>query len=471
MTDTDTTPSSRTSGDGGLFGDVFSTPEMREVFDDAGLVQSWLDVEAALAQAQADSGLIPATAADAIANECHVGKFDLAELRRQREVADHPLVPTVWALADHCPPEVGGYVHWGATTQDIMDTGTVLQVRAALQIVEDRLWQLADAVSKLTVAHRSTLMAGRTHGQQAVPITFGFKTANWLFEAMVDIERLKGVRERVLVVEFAGAGGTLASVGDVAATVRTALAKRLGLGERPIAWHASRDALAETVSWVALVAGLCERIAQEVIALQRTEIAELEEAQPAGKVGSSTMPQKRNPMTAEGIVATARMARAMVAPALEALVGEHERDMSTWESEWDLLPRAFERCDGALRRTVWLVQTLRVDTAAMQRNLDRTGGLIVAEAVMMQLATRTGRQRAHDLVHAIAAAAFEQDLPFRDLLLADEHVVAALGHDGIQQALDPSRYLGTAADDADRVVQHYDRLRNERETTTKEPRP
>jgi 3-carboxy-cis,cis-muconate cycloisomerase len=448
-------PIPRSSGEGGLFGDVFSTREMREVFDDAGLVQSWLDVERALAEAQADVGLIPKDVAAAIATECDVEKFDLVELRQLREVADHPLVPTVWALADHCPPEVGGYVHWGATTQDIMDTGTVLQIRAGLAILESRLWKLTEAVARQVHEHRGTLMAGRTHGQHAVPITFGFKAASWLFEAMTDLERLSGIRQRVLVVQFAGASGTLASLGADGAAVRSALAKRLALGERPISWHSSRDALVDTVAWIGLVAGLCERIAQEVIALQRTEISEVEEAQPAGKVGSSTMPQKRNPMTAEGIVATARMARAMIAPAFEILVGEHERDMSTWESEWDLLPRAFERVDGALRRTVWLVETLRVDPVAMRRNLDGTGGLIAAEAVMMRLAHDMGRQRAHDLIHSIATASVERQVAFRDLLVADDQVLSALGADGIAAALDPTRYLGTAVDDADAVLAEY----------------
>jgi 3-carboxy-cis,cis-muconate cycloisomerase len=466
----DSTDQPRSSGDGGLFGDVFSTKEMREIFDDAGLVQSWLDVEGALALAQADVGLIPKAAADAIVAECKVEKFDLAELRRLREIADHPLVPTVWALAARCSPEVGGYVHWGATTQDIMDTGAVLQIRRALAILESRLQNLCAAIAQLVDEHQETVMAGRTHGQHAVPITFGFKVASWLFEAMTDLERLAAIKERVLVVEFAGASGTLASVGSHGAAIRSALGKQLGLGERPISWHASRDAFVETVAWIGLVAGLCERIAQEVIALQRTEIAEVEESQPAGKVGSSTMPQKRNPMTAEGIVATARMARSMIAPAFETLAGEHERDMSTWESEWDLLPRAFERADGALNRTVWLVETLRVDSERMRWNLDVTGGLIVAEAVMMRLAEEVGRQRAHDLVHAITTAAVEQKVAFRDLLAANEHVLAGLGVDGIASALDPTSYLGTAVDDAVRVLVEYRRRsrtwqpRSEKET-------
>jgi 3-carboxy-cis,cis-muconate cycloisomerase len=319
--------------DSRLFRDLFGTAEMRAVFADEATVARWLEVEAALARAEAGVGLIPQEAAQAITRCAAEADLDLDALRRGVESSGHPLVPAIRAL-ERLAGEAGKYVHWGATTQDIMDTGAVLQVRDGLAIVERELDLLIAGLAGQARVYKDTPIAGRTHGQHAVPVTLGYKLAVVMAELTRHRQRIAELRPRVLVGQLAGAAGTLASLGEHAEAVREAMMAGLGLGVPPIAWHTARDGFAEMVGVLAMIAATCGKFANEVVNLQRTEIAELAEPAGTSAVGSSTMPQKRNPMAAQGVVALARLVRQLPALALEAMTHEHERDLSAWQMEW-----------------------------------------------------------------------------------------------------------------------------------------
>ncbi|OGL00683.1 MAG: adenylosuccinate lyase [Candidatus Rokubacteria bacterium RIFCSPHIGHO2_02_FULL_73_26] len=440
-----------------LFGDQFSTSEMRAVFDERAMLQRWLDVEAALAAAQAELGLIPAEAAGAIAAAAHVDKLDLAAVKRDLGVTAHPIVPLVRELG-RVAGDGGRWVHWGATTQDILDTGMALQLRAAHSILRRDTVTLLLELSDLAELHRDTLMAGRTHAQQALPITFGFKVATWVAECVRQVERLDEAAPRLFVGQLAGAVGTLAGFGPRGEAVqRTALA-RLGLGAPPIAWHASRDTISEFVVLLALIGATLARIANEVIQLQRSEIMELEEPFAPGTVGSSTMPHKRNPAHAERIVAIGRLLRGLATTALETAVAAHERDMSVGRAEWVLVPEAACLAAGALHWSLAVIRGLTVNTARMKENLHRLGGLLLSEPIMLRLAETLGRHVAHDLVYEAAMAAFEGRGSFRDLLLADPRARASLDDDDLDRLLDPAASVGLAGSFVDRVVHEARRL-------------
>jgi adenylosuccinate lyase len=434
-----------------LFGDQFSTPEMRAVFDEQAMIQRWLDVEAALARGQAELGIVPEASADAIAAAARVERLDLEAVKRDLGVTAHPIVPVIRAL-ERAAGEHGRWVHWGATTQDIMDTGMVLQLRDARVLVRRDVVALVDVLASLAALHRDTVMAGRTHAQQALPITFGFKVAVWIAELIRQVSRLDQSAPRLLVGQLAGAVGTLAGFGPRGEELQRRVMTRLGLGVPPIAWHASRDSVTEFVTLLALIGGTVARIATEVIELQRSEVAELEEPFTPGKVGSSTMPHKRNPAHAERVVAIGRLLRGLAGTALETMVAAHERDMSVGRAEWALVPEACCLAAAATSWTLGIARGLRVDPARMRENLDRLGGLILSEAVMLRLGEALGRNAAHDVVYGPAMAAFEGKGSFRDLLLAEPRVAASLSAAELDRLLDPTGYTGLAGIFVDRVL-------------------
>jgi adenylosuccinate lyase len=440
-----------------LFGDQFSTPEIRAVFDERAMLQRWLDVEAALAAAQADVGAVPRAAAEAIGRGARVERLDLDAIRRDLAVTAHPIVPLVRELA-RVVGEHGRWVHWGATTQDIIDTGMVLQLKATHAIVRRDLVALVGVLAELAARHRDTVMAGRTHAQQALPITFGFKVAGWVAECLRHVERLDEIAPRALVGQLAGAVGTLAGFGGDAEAVQRRALERLGLRVPLVAWHAARDGVTELVMLLALVGGTMARIANEVIQLQRSEIMELEEPFAHGKVGSSTMPHKRNPAHAERIVAIARLLRGSAATALETMVAAHERDMSVGRAEWVLVPEAACLAAAALHWMLVVARGLRVNADHMTENLDRLGGLLLSEAVMLRLGLAVGRNEAHEVVYEAAMAAFEGKGRFRDLLLADGRVAGAMTAAELDALLDPAAYTGLAGVFVDRVVAAARRL-------------
>jgi adenylosuccinate lyase len=434
-----------------LFGDQFSTPEIRAVFDERTMLQCWLDVETALAGAQADLHLIPREDADAIARAARVENLDLGAIRRDLAVTAHPIVPLVRELA-RVAGDAGRWVHWGATTQDIIDTGMVLQVKIAHEIFRRDLVALVRELGDLAVRHRDTVMAGRTHAQQALPITFGFKVATWIAECLRQVERLDEIAPRLFMGELAGAVGTLAGFGPSGEEVQRRALERLGLGVPLIAWHASRDTITEFVSLLALLGGTLARIANEVIQLQRSEIMELEEPFAHGKVGSSTMPHKRNPAHAERIVAIGRLLRGLAATALETTVAAHERDMSVGRAEWVLVPEAACLAAAALHWSLAVIRGLRVNATRMRENLGTLGGLLLSEAVMLKLGETLGRGAAHDLVYDAAMKAVEGGDSFRDLLLADPRVAGTLDAPALDRLLEPTAYTGLTARFVDRVV-------------------
>ena len=435
-----------------VFHDLFGTEEMRRVFDDRALLQSWLDAEAALAEAEAACGVIPAEAAAEIARQAKADLFDPAEIRRDIGAANHPLVPLVRRLSALCEGDAGEYVHWGATTQDIMDTGAVLQIRDAHAILLRRVDELAATLAERVSEERGTVLAGRTHGQHAVPITLGLKLAVFLDELLRHRERLVQLAPRLFVAQLAGAAGTLASLGGNAARVQEEFARRLGLGVPAVARHTARDGLAELTAILSMAAATCERFADEVILLQKTEVGELFEAHRQQHVGSSTMPQKRNPMTAESVVAASRLVRRNLVVAVEGMTGQHERDMGAWQAEWQWLGDLCITADATLTQTIRLARGLTVDRERMRANLALTDGLIMAEAVMMEAAETIGRQRAHDLVHDLAMKAFETRRPFAELLKADERIAEAIPGDRIDALLNGSEYLGLSATSVGRVL-------------------
>jgi 3-carboxy-cis,cis-muconate cycloisomerase len=430
--------------DSEIFRDAFGAEAMRAVFADRALVARYVEVEVALAKVQAALGLIPKDAAAAIAAKADASAIDLAKLKTETDLVGYPIVGVVHQMQKQCG-EAGRYLHWGATTQDIMDTATVLQMRAALDFVEADLKALQTFLMALADRHRATVMAGRTHLQHALPVTFGLKAAVWL--SMIDRhrERLTQMRPRVLMGQFGGAAGTLASLGGNGLKVHDALMSELGLAAPPVPWHVARDGVVEAVSFLALVAGSLGKIATDVILLMQTEIGEAFEPFMPGRGSSSTMPQKRNPISAELIVAAAKSVRQDVGLVLDSLAGaDHERATGPWHLEWIAVPRAFIACAGALHQAKFMLGGLIVDEARMRKNLDVTGGLIVAEAVMMALAEKMGRGPAHDVVYGACRKALEGSGLLLDELRKTPEVTKAVDDATLARLCDPAGYLGSA---------------------------
>ncbi len=443
--------------------DLYGTDEMRAVFEDMSLLQCWLDAEVALAQAEAAMGIIPLDAAAEIKRK---GRAELMNTARMKTLIDqtvHPIVPLIRVFAAVCENGAGEYIHWGATTQDIMDTATVLQLKQATAIIERRMSELAGVLSNLAMAHRDTVMAGRTHGQQALPITFGFKVAIWLAELQRHMERLEQCKPRVLVGQLSGAVGTLASLPEHGLDVQQRMMANLGLGVPTITWHVSRDGYAEYAALLGMISATLGKIAHEIILLQKTELWEVEEPFNEGKVGSSTMPHKRNPMLCEAIVALARLAMNLVPNAFDSMLQEHERDWICDHIDWAYLPDLCIMTDGALALTTRVMAGLAVHTERMARNLKATNGLLLSEQVMLALGQVIGRQTAHDVVYECAMKTIsrlgshhgESGLDtniFREELLANLHVAAHFTAAELDRLLDPSGYTGYAVAFVDRVV-------------------
>jgi 3-carboxy-cis,cis-muconate cycloisomerase len=434
-----------------LFRDSFGTPRMREIFDERALIARYVEIEVALARAQGGCGVIPADAAREIATRSTPDALDLDGLRRETEIVGYPILPLVHQLARMCG-EAGRYVHWGATTQDIMDTAVVLQVRDALALIESELGALRTILVRLARRYRDTPMAGRTHLQQALPVTFGYKAAVWL--AMFDrhAERLAQLRPRVLVGELAGAAGTLASLGDRGLEVQKAMMEALGLGVPAATWHAARDGLAETVGFLGLLTGSLGKVAYDVMLLASTEIAEVHEPFVQGRGASSTMPQKRNPISSELILAAAKAVRQHAGLMLDAMIQDLERATGPWHAEWLALPASFVLTAGALHQAKLMLDGLVVDEQRMRRNLDMTSGLIVAEAVMMGLAPQLGRNEAHDVVYAACRIVDERGGRLADVLAGMPEVAGRLDRAALERLTDPANYLGVAPQMVDRVI-------------------
>ena len=428
-----------------LWSDMFGSAHMQALFSDRAIVSRYLDVEAALARAQADLGIIPAEAATAISEAANVDRVDWQRLAERTRIIGYPILPLIEQLAEWTPDGLGQYCHWGATTQDIMDTADVLQMRDALNLVSDELDAIADALASLTEAHADTPMAGRTHLQHALPITFGYKAATWLSAIDRHRYRLAELRPRLEVVSFAGAVGTLASLGEEQGlATRAALAQQLDLAEPAITWHSIRDNFAEVTGWLALVSASIGKIGYDIMLMMQSETGEVLEPFQPGRGGSSTMPQKRNPISSEIMLASAKIVREQHSAMLDAMVQDHERATGQWHVEWQAIPTAFIVSSGGLQAAREVLQGLEVRPDAMLQVMDTTGGLIVAEAVMMGLAPTLGRQVAHDVVYDCSRAALEEQRPFLDVLAEDERVSAIIDRDRLAELVEPANYLGAA---------------------------
>jgi len=438
--------------DSAVFRDIVSTEAMRRVFSDENRVQKYLDFEAALARAEARLGVIPKDAAEEIVRHCHAGEIDMAKLKSETERIGYPVLPVVAQLVANCRGGLGEWCHYGATTQDVTDTATVLQIREALALVETDIENIAAALAHLAREHRDTPMAGRSNLQQAVPITFGYKMAAVLAAFERHKQRLAELRTRVLVGEFGGAAGTLASLGGRGLAVQAELMRELQLGVPAIAWHTMRDTIAEVGSFLGLLAGTCGKIALDVKLLMQTEVAEVYEPFHAGRGSSSTMPQKRNPISSVYITALSSIVRQHSASLLDAMIEDHERATGPWEVEWIVLPEIFCLTAGMLAQTLLVVNGLQVDEKKMRANLDLTRGLIVSEAVMMGLAPYLGRQYAHDLVYDICREVAAGGRPLVDLLAENAEINKHLDRVALEKLCDPANYLGESGTMVDRVL-------------------
>lgn len=429
-----------------LFRDMFGTTEMRQVFADTASIERIIDTETALARAQAKVGIIPAEAAETINGRASFAGLDLERLRTETEIVGYPVLPIVTQLAEQCG-EAGGYLHWGATTQDIMDTAVVLQCRQGLDIIAARLDEVRDVLRRLADEHIDTVTAGRTHLQHALPVTFGFRCAVWLSALDRHAQRLGQARERALMVQFGGAAGTLASLGDGpdGLATRAALAAELGLREPEITWHVARDGLVELVSLFAAIGGSLGKIAYDVMLMCSSEFGELAEPFVPGRGASSTMPQKRNPISSELMLAAAKLLRDKASTMLDAMIQDFERATGPWHLEWAAVPESFLLLSSSLNQAAFMLGGLTVDAERMRQNTELTGGLIVAEAVMMAAAPALGRQRAHEVVYGACRQAIETRTALRNVLLQHPELAEELGAERISHLCDPATYLGSAA--------------------------
>ena len=431
---------------------VWATDELRTIFNDEARVQTWYDYEAALALSQAELGIIPQAAADEIARQAKVGNVDLEAIAAEVRRTMHPLVPALRALQALCDGDHGEYLHFGPTTQDVLDTGVMLQIKLAHALFLRDLRDIGRELYRIADEHKATPMAGRSHAVQALPITFGHKVAVWLAETGRNHERMMQLEARTFVGSLVGAVGTQASFGEHAVELDRKVMARLGLGVADISWQPARDRLVDYVNVLGLVGGGLAKIANEIVNLAHDEIDELDEPFTEGKVGSSTMPHKRNPIIAETVVAIGRALRWTVGMMQEALVLEHERDASIWKLEWKALPEACLMTGAILTQMKYILKGLEVHPDRMRANLDVLGGFLLSERVMFAIADKVGKQSAHEMVYEAAMRGMSSSITFERALLDDPRVKQALGGDELKQLLDPTTYVGMAPEIVERVL-------------------
>jgi 3-carboxy-cis,cis-muconate cycloisomerase len=437
---------------------LFSTPNMAEAFSPEAHVRAMLAFEAALARAEARAGIIPQAAAEAIAACCQVELFDVPALYREAAVAGTPAIPLVRRLTALVNGEAQKFVHWGATSQDAIDTAIMLQMRAGLDQLVEGLLGMCAACAGLADKHRQTLMPGRTLLQQALPITFGLKAARWLDLTTRQVQALREDRSRMLAVQLGGAAGTLAAFGANGFQVVALLAEALGLVAPDLPWHTERDRVTRIAASLGIVAGAMAKIAGDMLLLAQTEISEASEAAAPGKGTSSAMPQKHNPVAATFAMASARLAIGAVPVLLSAMAQEHERAAGGWQAEWAALPDLFRFTAGAVGHVREAVIGLQIDAARMQTHLHQTGGLLMAESLTMALASYLGKPDAQRIVGAVCEQAAQSGITLRQAALMSAEIRASLSPEAIDCALDPSRYLGSTDVFINRALETYRKI-------------
>jgi 3-carboxy-cis,cis-muconate cycloisomerase len=438
-----------------LLDPLFTTDSMREICSDRHRLQGMLDFEAALARALAHAGVAPDASVAPIVAQCTADKFAMDVLAREAALAGNlaiPLMKALTAAVAKSDPKASGFVHWGATSQDAIDTGLVLQLRDALDLLQRDLAQFSSALARVAKKHQSTLLAGRTWLQQASPVTLGLKVAGWLDAIHRQQERIARARKEVSTLQFGGAVGTLAALGEKGPAVAAALASELKLELPSIPWHTHRDRFAEAATTLGLLVGTLGKIARDISLLAQTEIGEVLEAAESGRGSSSTLPHKRNPVGCAVVLAAALRIPALVSVMLIAMVQEHERGLGGWHAEWETLPEILLLAAGALAHMAHVVDGLEVCEEHMTHNLAATHGLILSEAVAIALAKHIGRSPAHQLVERAAHRALESGRPLRELLLEEQEVRAHLSSAEIDGLLDPRSYTGSAASMIQRVL-------------------
>ncbi|CAI8767376.1 3-carboxy-cis,cis-muconate cycloisomerase [Pseudomonas sp. IT-P44] len=444
-----------------LFDAYFTARDMREVFCDQGRVQAMLDFEAALARAEAHVGLIPQTAVAPIEAACRAGHYDFAALGEAIATAGNSAIPLVKALGKQIATtdaDAERYVHLGATSQDVMDTGLVLQLRRALELIESDLAQLGETLSTQARRYVATPLAGRTWLQHATPVTLGMKIAGWLGAVTRSRQRLQELKPRLLVLQFGGASGTLAALGAQALPIADALATELHLTLPDQPWHTQRDRLVEFGSVLGLIAGSLGKLGRDISLLMQTEAGEVFEPSAPGKGGSSTMPHKRNPVGAAVLIGAATRVPGLLSTLFSAMPQEHERSLGLWHAEWETLPEICCLVSGSLKQALLVAEGLEVDAERMARNLDLTQGLVLAEAVSIVLAQRVGRDTAHHLLEQCCKRAVAEQRHLRAVLGDEPHVTAELSAAELDHLLDPAHYLGQARTWVERAVAEHSAL-------------
>lgn len=445
--------------DSQIFGGLYGTDEVRELFSDRAHLQFMLDVEAALARAESKIGLMPAPVADAIGRAARIENLRLDYVAESTRRVGYPVVALVKELGRIAGDESARYIHLGATTQDIMDTALVLQLRRAFAIVRRDLIALARALADRAAQFRDTPIAGRTHLQHAVPTTFGLKCAMWASPLVNHLERLDQAAPRILVVQFGGAAGTLAALGADGPAVVEGLARELALAVPDLPWHAQRDRFAETAALLGMICGSLSKFALDISLMTQTEVGEVSEPHEEGRGGSSTMPQKRNPIASEYILGATRAVHALVPVMLGAMIADHERATGPWQSEALALPQCVALTAGALAHARLIAGGMTIDTERMRRNLDLSGGLIMAEAIATALVPRIGRAAAEAAVARACNQSIAEGVPLATILRDDHELRPHLTDAEIDRVTNPSLYVGSAGAFVDRVVTRVGALR------------
>jgi 3-carboxy-cis,cis-muconate cycloisomerase len=428
--------------DSNYYKDMFGTARMRSIFSDEARLQAWIDTEIALAKAQEQLNIIPEGIAQLIAEKAQIKDLDLVEMKEMFDKVGFPILPFIKQVNKCCGSEAAKWIHYGATTQDILDTGMVLQMKKGLSYIEEQLEAITKALVCLVDGHRKTVMAGRTFQQLAAPITFGYKAAIWLDEVQRHQERLQQLKERLLVGQCAGAVGTFATLGERGIEVQELMMKELDLAVPKITWHTARDRWGELISNFACIGATFAKIANEVTILMRSEVGELSEPFEVGRGASTTLPQKRNPISCEPIIAIAPKLRELSSMQFTAMIQEHERGVGQMNMEWILIPEAFIYLSGSLKHSQFILENLWVGKENMKDNLNLHGGLIMSEAVMMGLAPIFGKAEAHHLVYESASYAFENKISLKESLMRNETIIKSVSEEELDRLLNPINYTG-----------------------------